>query len=61
MAKLSKERIAAVVKATHHENAKVPFYFAPPFLDQLRTVLQKREVAMRAEKQLARMPQDPPK
>jgi len=42
MAKLSKTRIGAVLKAKHREPVKTPFYYAPPFLDEVRKSLEER-------------------
>ena len=42
MAKLSKKRVGALLKAKHSESVKTPFYYAPPFLDEVRRDLQDR-------------------
>jgi len=42
MAKLSKERIGTLLKAKRRESVKTPFYYAPPFLDEVRKTLQER-------------------
>lgn len=42
MAKLSKARIGAVLKAKHREAVSTPFYYAPPFLDEVRKSLEER-------------------
>ena len=42
MARPSKERIATLLRAKHHETVKTPLYYAPPFLDELRKSLQER-------------------
>lgn len=40
--KLSKARIGAVLKARRREPVKTPFYYAPPFLDEVRKSLEQR-------------------
>jgi hypothetical protein len=42
MAKLTKTRIKAVLKARRREPVATPFYYAPPFLDEVRASLQER-------------------
>jgi hypothetical protein len=42
MAKISKKRIGTLLKAEHREAVKTPFYYAPPFLDEVRRSLQER-------------------
>jgi len=42
MAKLSKKRISTLLKAKHSESVETPFYYAPPFLDEVRSNLQAR-------------------
>ena len=42
MAKLSKEKVAALLGAKSSEAVSTPFYYAPPFLDELRRTLQER-------------------
>jgi hypothetical protein len=42
MAKLSKERIGTLLKAKRREPVKTPFYYAPPFLEEVRRTLQER-------------------
>ena len=42
MPKLSKEKIGTLLRAKHREPVKTPFYYAPPFLDELRKTLQER-------------------
>lgn len=42
MAKLSKEKIGILVRAKRREPVKTPFYYAPPFLDDVRKTLQER-------------------
>ncbi len=34
--------IERITGAYRHEPVKLPFYYAPPFLDQLRALIQKR-------------------
>jgi hypothetical protein len=45
MAKLTKDRIGALLKAKRREPVKTPFYYAPPFLDEVRKTLQERLVS----------------
>jgi hypothetical protein len=40
MAKLTKERIGSILKAKRRAAVQTPFYFAPPFLDEVRESLQ---------------------
>ena len=42
MANISKKRIAKLFDAKHRESLKTPFYYAPPFLDEVRSSIQKR-------------------
>ena len=42
MAKLSKKKIGTLLGATHSVAVTTPFYYAPPFLDSLRSVLRER-------------------
>ena len=42
MAKLSKARIGAVLKAKHRGKVETPFYYAPRFLDEVRKSLEER-------------------
>ena len=42
MAAISKERVATLLQAEHHEPSRLRFYYAPPFLDELRRMLQER-------------------
>ena len=35
----SPKQIKEITGASHHENIKIPFYYAPPFLDILRNEL----------------------
>lgn len=40
--KFSNADIERITGAKYHEPIKVPFYYAPPFLDQLREVIESR-------------------
>jgi hypothetical protein len=40
--KFSPADIKRITGAKYHEPVKVPFYYAPPFLDQLREVIEAR-------------------
>lgn len=42
MAKLSKKRVGALLEAKHSASVKTPLYYAPPFLDEVRSSLQER-------------------
>lgn len=42
MARLSKAKVGALLGAKRREPVKTPFYYVPPFLDELRTGLQER-------------------
>jgi hypothetical protein len=42
MARLSKAKIGEVLRAKRREPVKTPFYYVPPFLDELRRSLQER-------------------
>lgn len=42
MAKISKAKIGTLLGARHRESVKTPFYYVPPFLDELRRSLQER-------------------
>lgn len=42
MAKLSKEKIGTLLQAKKSKLVNTPFYYAPPFLDELRRGLQER-------------------
>lgn len=42
MARLSKGKIATLLRAKRREPVKTPLYYAPPFLDELRKGLQER-------------------
>lgn len=42
MAKISKKRIGELLEATDSESLSTPFYYAPPFLDEVRKGLQER-------------------
>ena len=42
MANLSKKRVGALLEAKHSESVKTPFYYAAPFLDEVRRSLQER-------------------
>ncbi len=42
MARLSKEKVGALLRAKRREPVKTPLYYAPPFLDELRKSLQER-------------------
>jgi hypothetical protein len=40
--KFSPQEIKRITGAKYHEPIEVPFYYAPPFLDQLREVIESR-------------------
>lgn len=42
LSKLSKAKVAQLVGAKHHEPVRTPFYYAPPFLDEVRKSLEER-------------------
>jgi hypothetical protein len=42
MTSLSKEKIADALGAVKHSPVNVPFYYAPPFLDELQKQIKKR-------------------
>jgi hypothetical protein len=42
LSKLSKAKIARLVGAKQHEPVRTPFYYAPPFLDEMRKSLEER-------------------
>lgn len=42
MARLSKKRVRTLLDAKHSDPVKTPFYYAPPFLDEVREYLQER-------------------
>ena len=42
MARLSKAKIGTLLLAKRREPVKTPFYYVPPFLDELRRSLQER-------------------
>jgi hypothetical protein len=42
MARLSKTKIGTLLRTKRREPVKTPFYYVPPFLDELRRSLQER-------------------
>jgi hypothetical protein len=42
MAKFSRKKIGVILEARESESLSIPFYYAPPFLDEVRKVLQDR-------------------
>lgn len=42
MPKISKKKVAGILGATNREALHTPFYYAPPFLDEVRQYLQEK-------------------
>jgi hypothetical protein len=40
--KVSREKISKIIGAKHREAVTTPFYYAPPFLDQVRDELTRQ-------------------